>query len=136
MARHIFLSFVQEDLTLVNLFRGQSKNNNNDLEFSDFSVQDPFNSSNSIYIQKQITSLINRSSVVICLIGTVTHKSRWVDWEMEKARELGKGILGVRLHSSFQDFPPSVFNFNYEVVDWEIDQIITAIERAAQKAGY
>lgn len=29
-----FLSFVEEDLNVVNLFRGQAKNNNSDLELS------------------------------------------------------------------------------------------------------
>lgn len=41
MARNVFLSFVEEDLDLVNLFRGQVKNENNDLEFSDYSVKEP-----------------------------------------------------------------------------------------------
>ena len=37
-----FLSFVEEDLNLVNLFRGQAKNDNNDLDFADYSIKDPF----------------------------------------------------------------------------------------------
>ena len=136
MARHVFLSFVEEDLDLVRLFRGQAKNENNELEFSDYSVQEPFDSLNAAYIQGQITNLINRASVAVCLIGNTTHRSRWVDWEMEKAQELGKGIVGVRLHSTFQDVPPSIFNFDYDVVDWDIREIIATIERAAKKAGY
>lgn len=37
MAKHVFLSFVEEDLELVRLFRGQAKNKNSDLEFDDYS---------------------------------------------------------------------------------------------------
>ena len=33
-----FLSFVEEDLNVVNLFRGQAKNQNSDLEFADYST--------------------------------------------------------------------------------------------------
>jgi hypothetical protein len=46
VARRVFLSFVEEDLTSVNLFRGQAKNKNSDLEFSDYSVMDPYDSTN------------------------------------------------------------------------------------------
>jgi hypothetical protein len=35
-----FLSFIAEDVMLVNLFRGQAKNQNNDLEFADCSVKE------------------------------------------------------------------------------------------------
>ena len=52
MARRIFLSFVQEDLDLVNLFRGQARNENSALEFSDYSVGEPFDSSNADYIRR------------------------------------------------------------------------------------
>ena len=136
MARRVFVSFVEEDLNLVNLFRGQARNQNNDLEFLDYSVRQPFNSPNADYIKKQISDLIHKVSVTTCLIGYTTHTSRWVDWELEKAEELGKGIVGVRLHNAFQDFPPAIFNFDHEVVNWNIRQIVTAIESAAIKAGY
>ena len=87
------------------------------MEFSDFFVQEPFNSTNVVYIQRQITELINRPSFTVCLIGNTTHMRPWVDWELQKTEELGKGIVGVKLHSAFQDFPPSIFNFDYEIVD-------------------
>ena len=48
MARRVFLSFVVEDLDLVNLFRGQAKNKKNDLEFSDYSVKIQFYISDAI----------------------------------------------------------------------------------------
>lgn len=42
---HAFLSFVEEDLNVVNLFRGQAKSEHSDLEFADYSInmekQDP-----------------------------------------------------------------------------------------------
>lgn len=136
MSRRVFLSFVEEDIDLVRLFRGQARNENNDLEFFDHSLQEPFNSTNAAYIQRQITELINRTSVVLCLIGYTTHTSQWVGWELQKAEELGKGIVGVKLHSGFQDIPPSIFSFGYEVINWNISEIVAAIERAAQRAGY
>jgi DNA-directed RNA polymerase subunit L len=137
MARNVFLSFVEEDLNLVNLFRGQAKNENNDLEFSDYSVKEPFDSNNADYIRQQIRNLIKKVSVTLCLIGETTYKSRWVDWEIKTSAELGKGLVGVRLHSSPKDIiPRALENNKAEIVDWDIKKIVQAIERAAKKAGY
>jgi DNA-directed RNA polymerase subunit L len=137
MARNVFLSFVEEDLNLVNLFRGQAKNENNDLEFSDYSVKEPFDSKNADYIKQKIRNLIKKVSVTLCLIGETTYKSRWVDWEIRTSAALGKGLVGVRLRSSSKYIVPQSLKDNKaEIVDWNIKEIVQAIERAAKKAGY
>jgi DNA-directed RNA polymerase subunit L len=137
MARNVFLSFVEEDIYLVNLFRGQAKNENNDMEFSDYSVKEPFDSENADYIKQQIRNLIKKVSVTLCLVGETTYKSKWVNWEIRTSSELGKGLVGVKLHSSPKDIIPQALKDNRaEIVDWDIKEIIHAIERAAKKAGY
>ena len=40
--RNVFISFASDDLALVNLLRGQAKNDNIPLEFNDFSLKEPF----------------------------------------------------------------------------------------------
>lgn len=95
-----FLSFVEEDLNLVNLFRGQAKNDNSDLEFADYSIKEPFNSTNTEYIARGITDQLRPSSIVICLCGPTTHTSKWVDWELRKAMELRKPVMGVSLYGA------------------------------------
>ncbi len=128
MARNVFLSFEAGDLTLVNLFRGQAKNKNNDLQFSDYSVKDAFDSTNADYIRREITKLINMVSVTVCLIGKNTHSSRWVNWEIGKSGELGKKLVGVRLHSSDEDIVPKALkDAKAKVLDWDIDAIVRAI---------
>ena len=56
MARCVFLSFVVEDLDLVWMFRGQAKRKNGELEFSEYSVKEPHNSTNAAYIRSKIRS--------------------------------------------------------------------------------
>ena len=137
MVRRVFLSFVEEDLGIVNLFRGQAKNPNNPLEFYDYSVKEPFDSNRSEYVKQQIKGLINNSSVLLCLIGSTTSTSRWVDWEIKTAYELKKGVAGVKLHSSSSDvIPQGLSSHSTEVVNWGTQQIMDAIERAAKKAGF
>ena len=129
MAKRVFLSFVEEDLELVRLFRGQAKNRNSDLEFADYSVHEPYDSTNAAYIKSRIRERIRLASVTICLIGETTHRSRWVDWEVEASVEEKNKVFGVRLHSSaLKDPTPSALTrFSATVVNWDIDAIVRLI---------
>ena len=128
MAKRVFLSFVEEDLDLVNLFRGQAKNTNSDLEFSDYSVKEPYDSTNAAYIRSKIRERIRAASVTICLIGDTTHKSRWVDWEIRTSAEEGNRVFGVRLHSSARDISPTALtDLRATVYNWDVDVIVRAI---------
>jgi hypothetical protein len=128
LARHIFLSFVEEDLELVKLFRGQARNKNSALAFDDYSVKVPYISTNADYIRTQIVAKIRVSSVLLCLIGQHTHKSKWVEWEIETAADLGKKVIGVRLNRGAGDQPPAALGpAKAEVCGWDIDSIVKLI---------
>jgi MTH538 TIR-like domain (DUF1863) len=107
------------------------------LEFSDYSVKVPFNSANADYIRSEITKLLSRVSVTVVLIGTSTYTSDWVKWEITKSREMGKGLVGVRLHSAPTDITPSALTqAGAQVINWDLKAIVAAIEQAAKRAGY
>jgi hypothetical protein len=128
MATRVFLSFVEEDLALVNLFRGQAKNKNNDLEFSDYSVKEPYDSTNAAYIRSKIRERISAASVTLCLIGKTTSTSRWVDWEIRASKEERNRIFGVRLNSNAADpVPKALTELGTTVVGWDIDKIVRLI---------
>lgn len=129
MAKRVFLSFVEEDIDLVNLFRGQARNKNNDLEFSDYSVKEPYDSTNAAYIRSKIRERISAAYVTICLIGETTYKSKWVDWELRATAEERNKVFGVRLHSSAtKDITPkAVTDLKASVYNWDIDAIVRAI---------
>ena len=128
MTKHVFLSFVEEDLQMVNLFRGQAKNKNSSLEFDDYSVKIPYNSADAAYIKSKITEKIRAASVTICLIGTKTATSSWVGWEIEKSAELGNKVLGVRLYSTVPcPIPAALTAIKAKVLGWDIDAIVKEI---------
>ena len=129
MAKHVFLSFVAEDLDRVNLFRGQARNKNSSLSFDDYSVRVPYTSTNADYIRSQIRAKIRQASVLICLIGKTTHTSPWVQWEINTAATEGKRLLGVRLHSGAlgEATPASMVNHRARVLNWDIDAIVREI---------
>ena len=126
MTKHIFLSFVEEDLALVRLFRGQAKNKKSALEFDDYSVKVPYNSTNATYIRSQISAKIRAASVTIVLIGDDTYKSEWVAWEIAKSVELGNKVIGVRLKAGVTT-PPALTSSRAQLIGWDIDAIVLAI---------
>src|SRR5439155_1074905 len=98
MAIRAFLSFVEEDLNLVNLFRGQAKNQRFDLQFDDYSIKIPFDSGNAEYIGRGIAGQIKLATLTVCLYGPTTYQSKWVNWELNKTLEFGKPLMGVSLY--------------------------------------
>jgi hypothetical protein len=128
MTKHVFLSFVEEDLERVRLFRGQAKNKKSDLSFDDYSVKVPYNSEDAAYIKSKISEKINAASVTICLLGPDTSRSSWVQWEIEKADALGKKIIGVRLYTDKScPTPAALTTISAPVLDWNIEAIVKAI---------
>lgn len=85
MARRGFISFRAEDKPKVDGLRLLAKNPNYDLEFYDESVRAPIDSQIAEYVKRVIREKIGRAGVVLCLVNTDTHKSAWVDWELETA---------------------------------------------------
>jgi hypothetical protein len=132
MAIRAFLSFVEEDLNLVNLFRGQAKKQDSDLEFHDYSIKVPFNSNNVNYIGRGIADQIRLATLTVCLYGPTTYQSGWVDWELKKTLEFGKPLMGVCLYSDgrVKYYPESLTD--KPRLPWNIPQIVVTMENLAR----
>ena len=131
--RHLFLSFHYEDRQQVNGFRLMGRNKNIDIAFYDGSVREEVDSIRSGYIKSQIAAKIQRCSVLVCLIGDRTAWRDWVEWEISKALELGKGVCGVRLKGSHGRAPEILRRIGAPVASWNIDEIISTIECGAAR---
>jgi hypothetical protein len=117
--RNIFLSFAYEDVDEVNLLRGQAKNENSNIEFNDWSVREPYESSRADYIKQRIGERISQCSVTVVYISAETAASAWVNWEIEESFRRGKKVLAV--HKG--DVPPAnlpsaVTSNKVRVVPW------------------
>ena len=130
--KKVFISFVREDLDLVNLFRGQAKNDNSDLDFIDYSLRVPFNSKDAEYIKRGIRERINQSSVTVILISNDTYKSEWVDWEIRESKRLGKGVVAVKLKDTPMKLPAALEEYGIKPVAWDQKLIRQAIDSAAE----
>ncbi|MDB1124695.1 TIR domain-containing protein [Vibrio algarum] len=131
--RNVFISFSHQDMDEVNLLRGQAKNDNNNLEFSDYSVKKAFDSEDAPYIRRKITEKIEQASVTMIYLSEKSMDSRWVKWEVEKSRELGKGVIAVHKGDAPPTNIPKHISDNVSsVVKWNHDAISKAVQEAAE----
>ncbi len=129
--RNVFISFAYEDMENINLLRGQAKNEQNDLEFSDYSVKEPFNSENSDYLKRKIAEKIEQASVSIVYISKHTAQSEWVEWEVTKSLKMGKGVIAVYQGEVPPKMPKFITDNNIKAVKWNHQELIDAIEHAS-----
>lgn len=82
-------------------------------------------------IKRLLRMKMSWASTVIVLIGKETHARPWVDWEIRKAHELGKRIIGVFTRGGTEaDIPPAFEDYGSDLVNWNPDAIIDAVEGA------
>jgi DNA-directed RNA polymerase subunit L len=125
----VFISFHVEDENQVNLLRHQGKNSDQ-LEFTDYSVKEPFDEK----WKTQCTERIKQSTVVVVAIGEKTHDREAVNWEIRKAHELGKPVIGIRIHSdNNHKIPPAMREHGDRVVPWSLETIQSEIDRAREE---
>ena len=130
--RRVYLSFHVEDLDQVRGFRLMARAPNLELEFRDGSLREVINSTRGSYIKQQIRSIIQKASVVVCLIGNGTAWRDWVEWELNTAFELGKGICGIRLKDSRGRAPQLLRDIDAPIAVWgDVQDLVAVIERAA-----
>lgn len=121
----VFISFHMQDEPQVKLLRSQAKDPRFNIEFIDYSVKEPFDDK----WKTRCTERIKRSSVFICMIGPETHKREAVKWEINKAHELGKKVIGVRIYrNENHKVPEPLVRNGDKITYWNIDQISREVE--------
>jgi len=95
--KRVFLSFRVEDRQQVQGLRLLAANPDYDLEFYDESVRVAIDSRDAEYVKRKIREKIARSSVTVCMIGTLTYTSAWVDWELLESATKGNTMIAMAL---------------------------------------
>ena len=131
--RKLFLSFHYEDRLQVQGFKLMAYNPQLKFEFHDTGLAEAVNSERSGYVKSVIADKIRHCSVLVCLIGNGTAWRQWVDWEITKAIELGKGVCGIRLKGSRGAAPPILREIGARVTPWNPDRFVAEIECAAAR---
>ena len=131
--RCVFISFDYDDVKQVKGFRLMLKNPRVAIEFTDMGLRAEINSKQGSYLRQRIRLTMQPCSVVLCLIGDATAWSEWVNWELQAAYEMHKGLCGVRLKSSRGRAPKILYDLKAPVAQWDMDQIVAAIDCAAAR---
>lgn len=99
--KKIFISYdYDNDRNYKNLLVAWDKNQDFDFGFSDLSADVSIDSSNAAAIKAAISAKINEATYFLCLVGKRTSSSKWVAWEIEKAKELKKRLVAVKIEST------------------------------------
>ena len=99
--KKIFVSYdYDNDRNYKNMLLAWDKNSEFDFGFSDQSADVSIQSINAAAIKRAISAKINAATYFLCLVGKKTSRSSWVAWEIEKAKELRKRFIVVKISSS------------------------------------
>lgn len=112
---------------LKNLLRERGYFN---VEFEEASAEEPINSANAYYIKKRLIKKITNSNIVLGIAGMYASYSDWMEWELDKAIELGVPIVGA-IPRGQERISQTVSSRSKEDVRWNTESIVAAIRRWA-----
>lgn len=123
---NLFVSHKGEDENRIEDFKNLMKHKGYDFRDSSIKESEPNKANDEDYIKsKYLKPAIDWAGTIVVLIGQNTHKSDWVDWEIDYALKQGKKIIGVFLPGekdatipdSLQDYADSIVGWNSEKID-------------------
>lgn len=97
-------------------------------EYTHVEKSHPINSEYAPVIKAQITRRLDDSDIVLAIAGIYASYSYWMQWEMDKARDLGLKVIGV-IPRGQERISSQVYSRSVEDVRWNADSIVAAIRR-------
>jgi len=95
--KKVFISYdYDNDKHYKNLLLAWDANKFFEFSIHDHSADVSINSTDAKAIKSVLSRYINEATYFLVIVGTKTHKSTWVQWEIEKAVELKKRIIAVK----------------------------------------
>lgn len=119
MAPRAFISFEMEDRWARDFLVQQAKDKRNDIDFIDYSVQDPFDNSWKTNCRDRIA----RTKGTIVLVGPTTYRSEAVLWEIAETNRQQHYIFGIQIHRDRTHPVPADLPAS-QVIRWDFDQIV------------
>jgi hypothetical protein len=118
-APRAFISFEMEDRWARDFIVQHSKDKNNAIQFVDYSVQNPWDSSWKTECKKRIS----QTKGTIVLLGKTTAHSDAVLWEIAETTRQGNYMFGVQINKDETHAIPAGLPHK-NVVRWDFEQII------------
>jgi hypothetical protein len=129
-AKNIFISHVHEDDALVPQLKGLITNAGMEVRNGSITSDKPNEAQSEEYIKREILEpRIQWASTLVVLITHETAQSWWVNWEIHRAIELGKTVVGVYAQGATSaDIPQELQNCgDAAIVGWQGSRVVDAI---------
>ena len=97
-------------------------------ESHEIEKEEPIESENAYYIKSKITEKLKQSNVFLVIAGMYTNNSDWIKWEINKAKEIGLKIIGVKPRGN-KIVPTDITEKADEIVNWDTESIVEAIRK-------
>ncbi len=114
-----FLSFQMEDRWARDFLIQHAHSKNNDIEFIDYSVHEPFSEKWKTNCRERIA----QTKGTIVLVGSNTWQSEAVLWEIEETKRQGHYMFSIQIHHDKTHKIPSGLSEN-KVIRWDFDAIV------------
>lgn len=127
--KNVFISHVhKDDEGLIDL-KSLLKSKGVDVRDSSITNDKPNNANSPEYIKAAILGpRIDWAGCIIVYITPETKNSEWVNWEIERAHEKDKTIVGVWERGAHGcEVPEALDKYGHAIVGWNADKIIEAI---------
>ena len=96
-------------------------------EYYQFEKNCPCNSEKASVIKANITKRLKETDVVLAIAGVSASYSEWMQWEMDKALELGLNIVGV-IPRGNERISQEVYKRSVKDVRWNTESVVNAIK--------
>ncbi|MFJ8686363.1 TIR domain-containing protein [Micromonospora wenchangensis] len=118
-----FISFEMEDKWARDFLVQHAKSKNNDIQFVDYSVHDPFDSKWKTNCKLRIA----QTAGTIVLIGATTYLSEAVLWEIAETTRQGNHMFGIQISRDHTYTIPQGLS-PQRVIRWNFDSIVAELE--------
>ena len=132
MPKKVFVSYDHsEDAHYRDLLRAWDANTDFDFEFDLRSPTVAIDSSEASVIQSSLTKKMKESEYILVIIGAKSHSSKWMKWEIERAKQSDTNLKFAAVKISSSNITPSVLPPITAVADeFKRDKIINALNNA------
>ena len=129
--KKVFISYdYDNDRNYKNLLLAWDANDEFDFSLYDQSIDVSVDSDDAYVIKRVISARINSSTYFLCIIGEKTYLSDWVNWEINKAVELNKKIVAVKIDSD-NTSPSAILGIG---ATWAMSFTFDSIKKAIDNA--
>ena len=130
--KKVFVSYDHsEDAHYKYLLQAWDANEGFDFEFDQRSPDKPIDSFEASVIQAALTKKMKESDYILVIIGEKSYTSKWMKWEIERAKQLDTNLKFAAVKIDFSNINPSGLPANTVIAyGFEHDKIVNALNNA------